>query len=155
MRRIPRIEGMLLSGEARLSTVAMAAEELARDESVLEEIRGKTQREVQEVLARRGRVPRERDRLRAVSDDRPSWEFRFAAGPALREKFERAKALLSKKHPEGVGFEEVFEAALDEYLKRHDPGAAAVAKAARSPRGEWSAVALYPDKGSPRGMASG
>lgn len=117
MRRMPRIEGMLLSGELRLSTVAMAAEDL--DESVLEEIRGKTQREVREILARRGKVPREPDRLRPLGEG--AWEFRFAGSAALREKFDRARALLSKKHPAGVAFEQVFEAALDEYLKRHDP----------------------------------
>lgn len=77
MSRIPRIEAMLLSGEARLSTVAMAAKELDRDESVLEEIRGKSQREVQEVLARRGASPRKRDSIQAVGE---AWEFRFAAG---------------------------------------------------------------------------
>jgi hypothetical protein len=134
MRRFPRIEGMLLSGEARLSAVAMVAVELERDESVLEEIRGKTLREVEEVLARRGKIPRRRDHVRAVSAT--AWEFRFTAGRALREKFERAKAILSTKHPEGVACEQVVEAALDEYLKRHDPTRpAASAGRAGSPRG--------------------
>jgi hypothetical protein len=90
----------------------MAAGELEHDESILDEIRGKTQREVEEILARRWRIPRKRDRIQAVSEATPSgvaWEVRFTAGRALREKFEQARAILSKKHPEGVAYEQVFE----------------------------------------------
>ena len=105
LRKCPRIEDMLLAGEVHLSTVAMAAKSIAKDERVLDRIRGKTQRQVEEILAEPGDVR----------------ELRFATGPALREKFERARSLLSGKHPEGVTPEQVLEAALDEYLKRHDP----------------------------------
>jgi hypothetical protein len=105
LRTCPRIEGLLLAGEVHVSTVAMAAKSIAKDEGVLDRIRGKTQRQVEEILAGPGDVR----------------ELRFAAGPAVREKFERARSLLSGKHPEGVTPEQVLEAALDEYLKRHDP----------------------------------
>lgn len=104
LRRCPRIEGLLLAGEVHLSTVAMAAKEIAQDEGVLDRIRGKTQRQVEEILAA-GKIR----------------EFKFEAGPAFREKFERARALLSRKHADGITPEQVLEAALDEYLKRHDP----------------------------------
>lgn len=115
MRRCPRIEGLLLSGEVHLSTVAMAAKEIAKDEGVLDRIRGKTYREVEGILAG------------------GAWEFRFAAGPVFREKFERVRALLSGKHPGGVTPEQVLEAGLDEYLKRHDP--ARDRRAGHSPAG--------------------
>lgn len=59
------------------------------------------------------------------------WEFRFVASPDFREKFERARTLLSGTYPEGVTQEQVFEAALDEYLRRHDPAR----PVERSPRG--------------------
>ena len=127
MQRLPRIEAMMLAGELRLSTVAMAAKLL--DDGLLEEIRGKTQRQVQEILARRGTASPRPDSVQAVGQE---WEFRFTAGEALRKKCERARALMSKKHPEGVSCEQVFEAALDEYLKRNDP---ASAPPRHSPRG--------------------
>jgi hypothetical protein len=104
LQRCPRIEGMLLTGEVRLSTVAMAAKAMAKDERVLDRIRGRTQQQVREMLA----APK-------------GWEFGFEAGPEFREKFERVRALLSRKHPDGITPEQVLEAALDEILKRHDP----------------------------------
>jgi hypothetical protein len=118
LRRCPRIEGLLLASEVHLSTVAMAAREIERDEGVLDLIRGRTQRQVELILAKRGHPAERRESLRPVGLD---WEFTFVAGPAFREKFERVRSLLSGKHPEGVTQEQVFEAALDDYLKRHDP----------------------------------
>ncbi len=117
LRRCPRIEAMLLAGEVHLSTVAMAAKAIAKDERVLDRIRGKTRRQVEEILAAGG-----------------TWEFRFDAGAAFREKFERARALLSRKHPDGVTPEQVLEAALDEYLKRHE----------HSPRGSGGGARYIP-----------
>jgi hypothetical protein len=99
---------MLLSGELHVTTLAMAASAIAWDERVLDLIRGKTQRQVEEILAARHATG-------------VTWEFHFEAGPDFREKYERARALLSRKHPEGLTQEQVFDAALDEYLKRHDP----------------------------------
>ena len=116
-RTIPRNEGLLLAGDLHVSTVAMAAKAIAKDERVLDRIRGKTQRQVEEILSQPGDVR----------------ELRFAAGPAVREKFERARSLLSGKHPEGVTPEQVLEAALDEYLKRHEP--AREGRPERSPGG--------------------
>jgi hypothetical protein len=114
LRSCPRIEGLLLAGDVHVSTVAMAAKSIAKDERVLDRIRGKTQRQVEEILAQPGDLR----------------ELRFAAGPAVREKFERVRSLLSGKHPEGVTPEQVLEAALDEYLKRHES-----ARSDRSPGG--------------------
>lgn len=125
LRNCPRIEGLLLSGEVHLSTLAMAAKAIAKDDGVLDRIRGKTQRQVEEILAGPGE----------------GWEFRFAAGPAFREKYERARALLSGKHPEGVTPEQVLEAALDEYLKRRDP---AVGRREHSPRGSGKRTRRIP-----------
>ncbi len=116
--RCPRLEPMLLAGEVHVSTVAMAAKAIRRDERILDEIRGRTQRQVEEVLARL-----------APGRDGASWEFEFTAGPRFKEKYERVRALLSGKHPEGLTPEQVFEATLDEYLRRHDPARE------RSPRG--------------------
>ncbi len=134
LKRCPRIEGMLLGGELHLSTVAIAAREIEKDEAVLELIRGRTQRQVELILASRGRPAQERDSIRAVpGEDGVDWEFRFAASPGFREKFERARSLLSGKHPGGVSLEQVFEAALDEYLERRDP--VRPRRARHSPRG--------------------
>jgi hypothetical protein len=111
---------MLLSGEVHLSTVAMAARAIEQDPGILEQIRGKTQRQVEEILAAR-------------ETGEPRCEFRFEAGPGFREKFERARSLLSGRHPEGLTPEQVFDAALEEYLERHDP--ARGGRVVRSPRG--------------------
>lgn len=116
LRRCPRIEEMLLRGEVHVSTVALAAKEIRKDENVLDLIRGRTHREVEELLAARA--------------GRTGWEFAFMAGPEFREKFERVRALMSGRHPEGLSREQVLEATMDEYLKRHDP-----ARPGRSPAG--------------------
>ncbi len=121
LRRCPRIEGMLLAGEVRLSTVAMAAREMEKDEGVLDQIRGKTQRQVAEILAARGTPA-------------AGCEFKFAASPGFREKYERVRTHLSGKYPEGATPEQVFEAALEEYIERNDPG-----RIVRSPGGSPAA----------------
>ena len=132
LRRSPRLEGMLLEGVVHLSTLAMAAKAIEKDERVLDLIRGKTQRQVEEILAARGHPTERCESIHAVPGEAGvDWEFRFVAGPDFREKFERARALLSGTYPQGVTQEQVFGAALDEYLGRHDPAR----PVERSPRG--------------------
>jgi 5-methylcytosine-specific restriction endonuclease McrA len=48
------------------------------------------------------------------------FHVQFLAGERFMKKFERAKALLSNKNS-GHSYEAVLEAALDEFLKDHDP----------------------------------
>jgi len=48
------------------------------------------------------------------------FQFQFLASERFMKKFERAKALLSNKNGK-LSYEAVFEAALDEFLKDHDP----------------------------------
>ena len=47
----------------------------------------------------------------------------FAASPGFMRKVEAARSLLSTKHPEGVSFEVLFEAAVDLFLEKHSPNA--------------------------------
>jgi hypothetical protein len=63
------------------------------------------------------------------SDDHPSpptprlerrFQFQFLASERFMKKFEKAKALLSNKNG-SLSYEAVLEAALDEFLKDHDP----------------------------------
>lgn len=57
--------------------------------------------------------------------------FRFTGGRALREKYDRARALL-RGRPAGAGMEALFEAAVDELLERIDPDRRVKRRAARS-----------------------
>ncbi len=41
--------------------------------------------------------------------------------PEFMQKLERIKSGLSRKHPEGVNFEMLFNIVMDEYLNRHSP----------------------------------
>ena len=45
----------------------------------------------------------------------------FSASEAFMSKYAKAKALLSNKQGAGAGFEEVFEALLDDFIDRHSP----------------------------------
>ena len=45
----------------------------------------------------------------------------FSASEAFMSKYAKAGALLSNKQGAGAGFEEVFEAILDEFIDRHSP----------------------------------
>ena len=47
--------------------------------------------------------------------------IQFAASPEFMQKLNEARALLSNRFPTGVSFENVFEAALDEFLDKHSP----------------------------------
>jgi hypothetical protein len=49
------------------------------------------------------------------------FKLEFAVNPAFMEKLEETKALLSKKYPRGVSFEQLFEVIMDEYLEKHSP----------------------------------
>jgi 5-methylcytosine-specific restriction endonuclease McrA len=49
------------------------------------------------------------------------FKLEFAVDPEFMKKLEEANAILSKKYPEGVPFEKLFEVMLDEYLEKHSP----------------------------------
>jgi 5-methylcytosine-specific restriction endonuclease McrA len=49
------------------------------------------------------------------------FKLEFMVDPEFMQKLERIKAGLSRKHPEGVNFEMLFNIVMDEYLNRHSP----------------------------------
>jgi hypothetical protein len=49
------------------------------------------------------------------------FKIEFAVEPAFMRDLERARILLSTKHPKGIGLETLFGTLLKEYLERHDP----------------------------------
>jgi 5-methylcytosine-specific restriction endonuclease McrA len=49
------------------------------------------------------------------------FKLEFAVSQAFMKKIEEAKALLSKKYPRDVSFEQLFEVVLAEYLDKHSP----------------------------------
>jgi 5-methylcytosine-specific restriction endonuclease McrA len=49
------------------------------------------------------------------------FKLEFTVNPAFLKKLEDAKALLSRKYPRGMSFEQLFEVVLDEYLEKHSP----------------------------------
>jgi hypothetical protein len=49
------------------------------------------------------------------------YKLEFAVEPNFIKKLEEAKAILSKKYPRGVPFEQPFELMLNEFLEKHSP----------------------------------
>jgi 5-methylcytosine-specific restriction endonuclease McrA len=49
------------------------------------------------------------------------YKFEFAANNEFKKKFERMKALLSGRYPDGISFEDLFMLLMDEYIERHTP----------------------------------
>jgi 5-methylcytosine-specific restriction endonuclease McrA len=49
------------------------------------------------------------------------YKLEFAVGPDFMKKLEEAKVILSRKYPQGVPFEQLFELMLNEFLEKHCP----------------------------------
>lgn len=60
------------------------------------------------------------DSLERVTISR-KYKFEFAADSEFKKKFDRMKALLSSRFPEGISFEDIFMLLMDEYIDRHTP----------------------------------
>lgn len=83
--------------------------------------------------ARASGVPRFQPRHpEALSDRR--FMFRFTGGRTLRDKYDRARALLLGR-PAGAGMEALFDAALEALLERIDPDRRVKRREARAPTG--------------------
>ena len=50
-----------------------------------------------------------------------NFKIEFSVNSEFLSKLQRVRSLLSTKHPKGIGLEELFEIALDEYLNHHSP----------------------------------
>jgi hypothetical protein len=62
------------------------------------------------------------------------YKFEFAVNREFKEKFDRMRALLSSRYPQGISFEDLFMLLMDEYIERHSPEG----RAARRERREAS-----------------
>ncbi len=49
------------------------------------------------------------------------FKFEFAVNNEFKKKFDRMKALLSSRYPQGISFEALFMLLMDEYIERHSP----------------------------------
>jgi 5-methylcytosine-specific restriction endonuclease McrA len=59
------------------------------------------------------------------------YKFEFAVNREFKEKFDRMKALLSSRYPQGISFEALFMLLMDEYIERHSPEARAARREKR------------------------
>jgi hypothetical protein len=159
VRRFPCLLPRIESGEVCLSTLVLVRDHLTGQnvETLIEEVAGKTQREVEALLARRAPKPEVRDMIapipgpttqlvvgeaelvverrpaeRAVaplSEDR--FKVQLTASTELRDKLERARDLMRHRNPDGnLAF--VVEQALDVLLEKLERQR--LAKAKRPPR---------------------
>jgi 5-methylcytosine-specific restriction endonuclease McrA len=153
IREHPDIGDLLESGDLTLSTVSKLTGVLTADNKnrLLSEVRGKSQREVGEVLSRYRPERAQPDRVRPVSVWTPSlgdgckesyrrsggkklttadangmsleqrYRIEFTATREFMRKLQTMKALLYLRYPCGIGFAELFELTMDRYIDRNDP----------------------------------
>ena len=148
-QRFPRVLEMLREHRTNLSALAMAEATLVQShsaEELLGQIEGKSQREVERVIAQQHPVPPRRETVRrqfvrpATTEDGlfaalPAEErvfLSFSISPEQNAALGEAKALMASKYPQGQTLEGVFEELLTCYLKMRRPKTrAAEAKATR------------------------
>ncbi|MBI4347839.1 MAG: HNH endonuclease [Elusimicrobia bacterium] len=134
MARNPELLAMLEGGETTLSAVARVAPILTEEnrETLIPEVRGKTCREVEALVARVAPKPPRPDLARAMPPESPAgsdeawpaaekrYRVAFDASEEFWGKLEKARGLLSRRFPEGR-YEDVLGATLDLLLEREDP----------------------------------
>lgn len=103
------------AGALSLSAIKLVAPYVKSDDALLQAARGKTIREIEQMVASVAPKPEVADSIRPIGPDRV--EVRFSASMRFRDKLEHARALLSHSLPEGR-FEEVLERALDAVIEK-------------------------------------
>ena len=146
MTKVPEFEQFLKERRLDLTAASLIAslKEPKQIREILAQAKGKSFKEVEELVGakRPQSVMDQRDRLKQVSVFKISEEktgkdqqkggttvgpqteiklrVEFTANKSLKDKIERAKELLSGKHPKGAKLEQVFEAALDEFISKKE-----------------------------------
>jgi hypothetical protein len=130
----PELLSAMADGQLSLTSVSKLAPHMRRADApeIISRAEGKSQRELESLLAPLSPEPAKHDRVRAVSVSTPCGsgeaapvprlrvEFSFQGPPDLRDAIERAKELLSNKFPFGDLSDVLLEVVRD-YLARHDP----------------------------------
>lgn len=98
---------------------------------LLDAARGRSVRQIRELCAGACPEPRVPDAITPIGDGR--FVFRFTAGAAVREKLEKAQALLSHSVPD-FAMAEVFERALDALIEKTRKQRFAETDSPRAPR---------------------
>lgn len=132
LRDRPELGVMLKSGEVTLCTIATAAKAIREDAATIEEIVGKSKREVELLVAKTEPRPKPRERVKplvlaahkaaeperlAAPKQEERFELRFSVTREVYARFEEAKSRLSNALGGELGLEAVFVRLLDEYLK--------------------------------------
>ena len=139
-KKFPEVLSMLRKHETNLSALAIAEATLDRAEDAREllgEIRGKSQRQVETIVARRNPKARRRERVKRVAVKKTAEpdlftsaaevevedcvHLSFDVGEATYEDLQKAKAILSRKMPQGVTLDALLEELLACYLDHHAP----------------------------------
>jgi 5-methylcytosine-specific restriction endonuclease McrA len=98
-RRFPIVHSLLASGAVHLSTLELLREHLTVEnhEELLDEVSGKTKREVEALLATRFPKPDAPAKIRQLSGER--FKVEFTASAELRDKLELCRDLMSHVNP--------------------------------------------------------
>lgn len=140
----PELLDLLRRGELHLRTIVLLHPYLddKQADTLVQEARGKSQREVESLLAPFSPQPKQHDTIRVITvqaaslNDVPLFEsisatmptvepetkvqVSFTANPRLLDLLQRAREILRHKYPDGK-LEVVFEEALRALLERKDP----------------------------------
>lgn len=125
---LPELRAALAGGHLSLSAVSKIAPHVGRPDAaeIISQAKGKTARQIDEILAPLHLLPEKRDIVRSVAvasvnggfDRRV--DFSFRGSPELRAAIDRIQELLASKFPFG-GLDDVLLEVAREYLERHDP----------------------------------
>ena len=127
----PELGELLKAGQVTLCTIATAARAIREQSAKVEDIVGKSKREVEKVVARANPMPKPKERIKplvlqapkaaqvALANPAPQegFELRFSVSKDVYEKFEEVKRHLSNTLQGELGLEAVFSKLLDNYLK--------------------------------------
>lgn len=129
----PELRSALADGHLSLSAVSKIAPHISRPEAadLIVQAKGKSARQIDEILAPLRPAPERRDMMRAVAVTPGAEEggvlmpqqrvdFGFRGTQELRAAIERIQELLANKFPFG-GLDDILLEVTRDYLERHDP----------------------------------
>lgn len=146
----PEVMDDLKEGRLTVSGLAVISRFLERPgaDAVLAQARGMSSREIERLVAGLDPHAEVGDRirtLRVLPNGEERVQFTFTGSSELRRKVERARAVMSNAIP-GAKLEQIFLAAVDEYLERNDAERRIARKKARLERRQSAAAAAMAEK---------
>lgn len=143
LRDNPSLGKLLLDGQVTLCTIATAASAIRAQATKIEEIAGKSQREVQALVALVNPAPKPRESIKPVVSEpikapllpqapvEERYELKFSVPKKVYQNFQEARARLSNTLGANLTLEAVFTKLLEQYLAGKKPRASSSASATR------------------------